>query len=291
MAVTDLRTPARLVDLGALDAEQILLVHNAEQTQYDTAAFDPEGKHLRFYRRGFSVWSGFPGAGKTTLIRQTICQMLLRDRPVFLASLEEDWHAVLVRLAATAAGVLEPSVTQLKAFLHSFGALLFLWTEEGSASWKKLLDHIRLLADGEGLQHAFIDSLMCLDVANDDFEAQRHVANQLAVTARATRCHIHLVAHPRKLVSSDQEPDLNDVAGAREIGGLADNVVFIRRMKDSRPYGSGNDCTPMAVSIRKQRHFDGSVGDVTGWFHRQQRQFHVEQFSQPTRYLPDWAYE
>ena len=60
--------------------------------------------------------------------------------------------------------------------------------------------------------------------------------------------HIYLVAHPRKLISSGQAPDLNDVAGAREIGGLADNVLFVRRAKDEamRP-----DCivTPMGVSV------------------------------------------
>ena len=103
------REPAKLVDLDTIDAEQLLMVYQAEQALYDTAAFDPAGAYMRFYPRGFTVWSGFPGAGKTTLIRQTICQMLQHGRSVFLASLEEDYRAILIRLAATAAGVQMPT--------------------------------------------------------------------------------------------------------------------------------------------------------------------------------------
>lgn len=283
------REPAKLIDLEAIDAEQLLLVYQAEQSLYDCGAFDPQGKYMRFYPRGFTVWSGFPGTGKTTLIRQTICQLLQKGRAVFLASLEEDYRAVLIRLAATAAGVQMPTKMHVEAFLHCYARQLFLWGEEGNAPYRRLLERIRQLSDGEGIHHAFIDSLMCLDVANDDFEQQRIVANQMAITARATRCHLHLVAHPRKLISSSQEPDLNDVAGAREIGGLADSVLFVRKL-DGANYAPGSEETPMGVSVKKQRHFDGGLGDVKGWFNRTHRQFHVEQFSKTTRYLPDWAF-
>lgn len=291
MGVTQLQeTQARIVDLSAIDAEQLLLVWRAEQSRFDTAAFDPAGNHIRFYPRGFTVWSGFPGAGKTTLIRQTICQLLAADRNVFLASLEEHWQAILIRLAATAAGVQEPTARHLQAFLGRYGAQLMLWQEEGHAPLRRLVRRIEELNQSDGLNHAFIDSLMCLDVANDDFDAQRRAANALAITARQQSIHVHLVAHPRKLVSSEQEPDLNDVAGAREIGGLADNVLFVRRLKDQRPYAAEAQETPMGIAIRKQRHFDGRVGDIGGWFNRAQRQFHPEQGMPATRYLPEWAY-
>jgi twinkle protein len=149
---------------------------------------------------------------------------------------------------------------------------------------------IRELAD-KGTRHVIIDSLMCLDIANDDTEAQRKFANLLANTARASNIHIHLVAHPRKLQSSDQELDLNDVAGAREIGGIADNVIFVRRTKAKDGYTYSADVTPMCISIRKQRHFTGALGDANGWLHRKFKQFSIDQFaSQPIRYLPDDAF-
>lgn len=287
MGVTQISQTVTPIDLQTLDADQLLLVYQAEQALYDTGAFDPAGRHMRFFPRGFTVWSGFPGAGKTTLIRQTICQLLQKGRRVFLASLEEDYRGILIRLAATAAGVQEPNKLHVESFLHCYSDQLILWPTEGLAAYRQLLGFIATIP---GLHHAFIDSLMCLDVANDDFDAQRIAARAMAQVARKYACHIHLVAHPRKLVSSSQEPDLNDVAGAREIGGLADNVLFVRKLEDPKNYTPGQQQTPMGVSIRKQRHFDGGLGDVKGWFHRDQRQFHVEQFAQPTRYLPEWAF-
>lgn len=281
---------AVLLDLERLDGKQLLAQHEARNARFATAPFDPEGKTLRFYPGGVTIWSGFPGAGKTTLLRQMICHTLARGSSVFLASLEEDPNDVLVKLAATAAGAAMPNPHQMQWFIDAFAPRFRLWGIIGIARHLKLLAIIRKLAS-EGVRHAFIDSLMCLDIPNDDYEAQRQFANLLAVTARAARIHLHLVAHPRKLVSADQELDLNDVAGTREIGGIADNVLFVRRSTSQPDYAANAEVTPMCVGIRKQRHYNGALGNVAGWFHRNLRQFHVEQWPQgPTRYLPEDAY-
>lgn len=279
-----------LLNLEKLDGKQLLAQNAARHAKYATTPFDPEGKTIRMYPGGVTIWSGFPGAGKTTLLRQMICHTLARGSSVFLASLEEDPNDVLVRLAATAAGATEPSAHQLQWFIDAYSARFRLWGIIGIARHLRLLAVIRKLAT-QGIKHAFIDSLMCLDIANDDYEAQRQFANLIAVTARAARIHLHLVAHPRKLVSAENELDLNDVAGAREIGGIADNVLFVRRSTSQGEYAANAEVTPMCVGIRKQRHFNGALGNVTGWFNRNWRQFHVEQFpSGPARYLPEDAY-
>lgn len=96
------------------------------------------------------------------------------------------------------------------------------------------------------------------------------------------------MAHPRKLISAQQEPDINDIAGAKEIAGIADNVIFIRRAKDESAH---RDARPMIVAIKKQRYGEGELGDIVGWFQRELRQFHIAQFPEgPTRYLPEDAY-
>ncbi len=131
---------------------------------------------------------------------------------------------------------------------------------------------------------------MCLDVSNNDWEGQRQFANALVRTVRNSGCHVHLVGHPRKLVSSDQEPDQNDVAGSADIGRLADNVLFVRKPKLDM-VNSNPGVTPMKVSILKQRHGTGATGDCVGWFDRAQKQFKLDQFQHhATRYLPKEAY-
>lgn len=274
------------LDIQNWDGKQLLGAYKARHARFGTTPFDPSGDMLRLFPGGMTIWSGYPGAGKTTLLRQFVCHCLARGSSVFLASLEEEPEDVLSHLAATAAGCMEPSNHQMQWLIDAFGAKLKLWGRAGMSSSEEVLAAIGGCAK-LGVKHAIVDSLMCLDVANDDFEAQRQFARKLAAVARVARIHTHLVAHPRKLVSADQELDINDVAGAREIAGLADNVIFVRRKKDETP----SDSSPMMIAIRKQRHGSGWLGNIQGWFHRNLRQFHAEQFANgPTRYLPEDAY-
>lgn len=281
--------PNLLIDIANLDGKQLLENYRAKRAKFATAPFDPEGHQFRFYPGGVTIWSGFPGAGKTTLLRQFVCHTLHRGSSVFMASLEDDPQDVLVDLASTAAGQVEPDCHQMQWFIDAYAERLRVWGKIGVTQHLQLLATIRHAAK-QGIRHAVIDSLMLLDISNDDLEAQRKFAALLAAIAKADKIHVHLVAHPRKLISADQELDLNDVAGAREIGGIADNVLFVKRSTDKGHYDPSADVTPMTVGIRKQRHFMGGLGDVKGWFHRHKRQFTLDQFGQITRYLPDHAY-
>lgn len=277
-----------LVEVTQFDGKTLLEAYVKRQSRYATVPFDPAGEMLRLYPGGVTIWSGFPGAGKTTLLRQFVCHCLARGSSVFLASLEEDPENVLVNLAAVASGCEMPNAHQVQWLIDTFGERFRLWGRIGLAQHRELLQVIRGLA-AFGVKHAVIDSLMCLDIANDDFEAQRNFANLVSATAREMRIHIHLVAHPRKLISADQELDINDVAGARELGGIADNVIFVRRAKNESPTADG--MTPMIIAVRKQRHGSGATGNISGWYHRHLKQFHVEQFPpRATRYLPEDAY-
>lgn len=273
------------LDIEQWDGKTLLEAYKARHSKFGTTPFDPDGNLLRLYPGGLTIWSGYPGAGKTTLLRQLVCHCLARGSSVFVASLEEEPEDVLQHLTATAAGCTEPTAHQVQWLIDAFGSRLRLWGRAGMTSGDDVLAAIGGCAR-MGSKHAIVDSLMCLDVANDDFEAQRQFARKLAAVARVARMHIHLVAHPRKLISADQELDINDVAGARELAGLADNVVFVRRKRNESP----GDSSSMLISVRKQRHGSGSLGDVVGWFHRNYKQFNVDQFAQPIRYLPEDAY-
>ncbi len=274
-------------DIQTWDAKELAEKCLARRAQYGTTPFDPEGAVVRLYGGGLTVWSGYPGAGKTTLLRQLVCHCLARGSSVFLASLEEDPADLLFRLAGTAAGREEPTPHQFQWLIDAYGPRLRVWGRAGTAASDEMLYAVG--ACGKlGSRHAVIDSLMCLDVANDDLEAQRQFTRKLAAVARVARVHVHLVAHPRKLISADQELDINDVAGAREIAGLADNVIFVRRAKQETIQA---ERSPMIISVRKQRHFNGWIGDIPGWFQRDMRQFHLSQFPEgPTKYLPEDAY-
>lgn len=278
-----------LLDMASLDGKQLLADYEQEMACYATTPFDDHGERLRLYPCGVTLWSGFPGAGKTTILRQLACHLLQRNHGVFFASLEEHPRHLLVRLAMTAAGTEHLNAHQMQWFIDAYGDRLRIWSKVGLAKHRSLLAVIRKLA-AAGMTHAFVDSLMKLDIPTQDWEGQRTFANLVAATAQQTHTHIHLVAHPKKPPVKDEEPDTNDVGGARELGGIADNIVFVRRSKreGENPLAP---TTGMRITIAKQRHGFGSLGDITGWFHRPMRQFHVDQFPvQAMHYLPADAY-
>jgi twinkle protein len=277
-----------ILDLNGQNVNELRDAYVRKQAGYSTTPFDPLGHRLRLFPGGITIWSGFPGSGKTTLLRQLTCHLLHSGQGVFFASLEEDPRDLLVRVAGVAAGRETPTEADLEWFLFDNASRLKVWGVIGLAHHQQILATIRVLAR-HGIRHAIIDSLMCLDVNSTDWEAQRQFATALAATARLSGTHIHLVAHPRKLVSADQAPDINDVAGSADLGRLADNVVFVRRATNEATISG--EATPMAIAVRKQRHGTGSTGDITGWFHRGFRQFHVDQFAAaPIQYLPPEAY-
>lgn len=278
-----------LFDLARQNAGQLLATFTKARESYATSPFDTTGQRLKFYRKGYTIWSGYPGAGKTTALRQLVCHLLHTDQRVFVASLEEHPVDVIVQLAGVAFGCEIPSEHQLQWFIDYYAERLKIWGVTGAASHTEILGTVQMLAEKQGVTQALIDSLMCLDVNSQDFEAHRKFSNLLNAVTIDSNIHLHLVAHPRKAISVEQEPDLNDVAGGADYARLAHNVGFIRRGK-----GVALDAflSPMMVAIRKQRYGSGFIGDITGWFNRRIRQFKLDQFDQiPTQYLPKSAYE
>lgn len=279
---------AVLLDIAAQDPAAMLREYRAKLAKYVTTPFDPEGQKIRFYPGGYSLWSGFPGAGKSTILRQSICHWLNGNHGVFVASLEEHPRDLLIRLAGTAFGVDLPSETQLEWFCSYYANRLRIWGMVGVSSHRKILGTIQELAK-QGVTQCVVDSLMKLDVDNEGLEAQRNFSNLLFAVCQTSQVHVHLVAHPRKAQANDQDVHLNDVGGAKEIPAGADNVLFVRRGGEQQ---FDESICAMKVSIRKQRHFTGAQGDAVGWFHRRMRQFKLDQFDTfPTQYLPREAYE
>lgn len=285
---TTFREPRQvLFDLTKKNAAELLAEFTKAREGYVTSPFDPEGRKLRFFRKGYTIWSGYPGAGKTTALRQLQCHLLNQKQKVFVGSFEEHPVDVIVQLAGVCFGREVPSVEQLQWFIDFYANDLRIWGITGVAKHREILGTIQDLAR-EGVSQMFIDSLMCLDINSQDFEAQRLFANLISSVSIESNIHVHLVAHPRKAVSVDQEPDLNDVAGGADYGRLAHNVCFVRRGKAP---AVNPDLSPMQIAVRKQRYTPAYHGEITGWFNRRLRQFKVDEFDQqPTQYLPKQAY-
>ena len=278
----------KLFDMATADAVEMISSYSSKLTQFETAPINLDGQLLKFYDGGYTVWSGYPGNGKTTILRQLVCHLLAHGKGVFAAHLEEEPGDSLIRTAGVAFGTLLPTPNQLQCFLDWYAGSYRVWGIMGLCPHKELFGTIQDLAD-KGIKHFIIDSLMCLDIQSDNYEAQRVFSVALSTLARSKKIHIHLVAHPRKVMSADQDPDLNDIAGSADLGRLADNVLFVRRGKEAPAMP---ECTAVQVVIKKQRHDPSFHGSIYGWYSTRIRQFTLDQWqSTPPQYLPKEAYE
>lgn len=287
-ALTDIPEAAAF-DPADTNVRDLRAEFHRRQLNFDTAPFDPNGDKFRLFPGGITIWSGYPGTGKTTLLRQLACHLLHRGRGVYFASLEERPDDALMRLMQTAAGSLDPTEHQMQWMLDAYAERLRFWGMIGQARADLVIASIRSSVR-DGIRHAIVDSLTCLEIGGSDWDGQRGLANKLAALAVSAGIHIHLVAHPRKPAQPGGLPDLADVAGSSDLVRLADNVVFVQRAADAES-GNFNDATGMKILVRKQRHGTGMCGSIETWFHRAHRQMQASQWwDGPTRYLPDDAY-
>lgn len=281
-------TPEKILfDAGKQTPKEMIDAYTKRRAEFDTVPLDVEGNVIRLYRGQWTIFSGYTGTGKTTYLRELVCKLLKAGKAVFVATLEADPEDYLVELAATAAGVEAVNEAQLTTFLATYGAQIKIWGIIGESDHRKLLATVRELAK-QGLDYAVIDSLMMLDVEEDDIDAQRKFAALLTASAITTKVHIVLVAHPKKPMDPDAPPTVHNVSGSAKLVNLTFNVLFIRRGPPVQ--GQSENITQMQLHILKQRT-RGLVGEITGCFYRHHNQFHLDAFAQtPNFYLPEKMY-
>lgn len=292
----EVRPESDVFQLNNLNFKDLRTRYRERYRSFSTCPADPFGEKLRFYPGGYTIWSGEPGAGKTTLLRQMVCHLLRGPTPqgVFVASLEETPENVFLHHACCALGTENPSADGLEWCADVWLEHLNIWNysaKDSDAEHARLFAAIRVLARDRHVRHAVIDSFMCLDVAENDVEAQRKFSIKLTQTCHLAGIHLHLVAHPRKKQRADAPLTQDDVAGSANLARKADNICFVRRSANEHEV-STPAATPMLVSVMKQREPPGRTCDLHGWYNRELKQFSQDQFQEfPTLYLPKSAYE
>jgi hypothetical protein len=261
-----------LFDAGQQTPKEMLDAYTARRANFDSIPLDITGDVVRLYKGQWTIFSGYTGTGKTTYLRQLVCHLLKAGKSVFVATLESDPEDYLIELAATAAGVEVVTEQQLAVFLAAYGAKIKLWGIVGVADHRKILATVRALAK-EGLDYAVLDSLMMLDIEEDDIDEQRKFAGLLTASSITTGVHIVLVAHPKKPMDPDAAPTVHNVSGSSKLVNLAYNVLFIRRGPPVP--GQDKNITGMELHVLKQRT-RGLVGELKGYFYRHHNQFHLD---------------
>ncbi len=243
-----------------------------------------------------SVWTGINGHGKSQFLGQIILHAIKQGARVCIASLEIKPKRLLMRLTRQASALAEPSKEYIRAIHEWYEDKLWLFDLVGTAKSRRLLEVFLYARQRYGIDVFVIDSLMKLDIAEDDYKAQKAFMELLCDFKNEHNCHVHIVIHPRKSANELQPPGKLDNKGTGAISDLADNCFTIWRNKEKEAFkqkqSSGIELTVTELKrlnesdclwcCDKQRNGDWE-GRFGFWFHGESLQYLSKPEQKPMR--------
>ncbi|MGM9454750.1 toprim domain-containing protein [Legionella bozemanae] len=243
-----------------------------------------------------SVWTGINGHGKSQFLGQVILHSMKQGAKVCIASLEIKPKRLLMRLTRQAGALAGPSEDYIRAIHEWYSDKLWLFDLVGTAKSQRLLEVFLYARQRYGIDVFVIDSLMKLDIAEDDYKAQKAFIEQLCDFKNQHNCHIHLVVHPRKSTDELQPPSKLDNKGTGAISDLADNCFTVWRNKEKEGIAQ-KQISGYTLSTKEQEKLDlpdclwkcdkQRNGDWEGrlgfWFDKSTLQYLEASHHKPTR--------
>lgn len=189
------------------------------------------GKVL-FRPNEISIWTGINGHGKSQMLGQILLNMMHAGAKTCVASLELKPKKFLQRLTRQASAMRFPAPGYIRNIHEWYSDKLWLFNLTGNAQHERLIEVFKYAYQRYGVDTFVIDSFMKLDVAEDDYKAQKSVIEQLCDFKNQFDCHIHIVVHPRKGADEHTMPNKLDMKGTGAITDLADNCFTVWRNKN-----------------------------------------------------------
>lgn len=246
--------------------------------------------------RRWSIWSGPTFAGKTNFLRFLMLWALQKGERVLFASLEEDPEEVLAEFIYMAACTRDGLNSQFVDWcVEHWDERLWIFNHTGFISPEVILGAACFAAENYGVTHVVIDSLMKLDMKKDDYDGQRRLGNTLDRVCRQHNIHIHIVIHPKKMPSSTDLMDMNDIEGAKDLVSQGHTVATVQRVPFDSPVrvkqlkDFAEDATTL-FQLWKQRGKNNRIGRLALYYHNSSRQWLMNRGDAPIQFLPADAF-
>jgi len=181
-----------------------------------------------------TVWSGRNGAGKSTVLSQSIVDLAGKGVKSCIYSgemLPEDYLEWAVA-QHTKNG--NPSDFMFTKSIEWMEGKIYVLDTIKNLTPKELFDNFEYAARRYGVTHFVIDSLMKIRLSGqDENRAQCDFLNEMTLFAQKLRVHVHLVAHPRKTENDNDLLGKVDIKGSSGITDFANNVIFMSRVSET----------------------------------------------------------
>lgn len=205
--------------------------------------FLPKDFPFDFRPAEVTLWTGYSGHGKTVNLTHCAVDFASQGHRVCIASLEIKPARTLRTVLRQAIGRSKPVLPDGRPDLALFERAIewaddrfFIYDHVGTAYVDDVLAAFAYAAKRFGVTHFIVDSLMRLDVHEEDTERQKQVMNALVAFAQQYDVHVHLVAHAKKpdavkRPETKYPPRKHDVLGSVHLTNLAHNVIIVWRHK------------------------------------------------------------
>jgi len=220
-------------------------------------------------KRRLNLWTSATGHGKSTIIRELVCDHLNNGRAVGAVFLEESPEQTVDDLISLKLGkpvskikaqrvlnelrskknkplidevsdtLTEEEYNQAKAEISS--KPLYLYDHIGNANINNIINRLEYMAMGLDCQVIFLDHITLLgnmllssgsDFGNDERLVLDSVMKKLREIIERTDVTIHVIAHIKKTDKNVDEGDrinLSDLRGSGSLGQISDNVFALER--------------------------------------------------------------
>jgi twinkle protein len=195
-----------------------------------------------------TIWSGRNSAGKSTLLNQVFLRLAESNIKGCIASFEMPVVRYLGWMARQYTGKAYPENWQVKEFTSWLSGKTYILNSLDSLTPAVILDTFEYASRRYGVKHFLIDSLMKVSFpGKEELKEHKLFINQLTSFAHKFKCHVHLVAHPRKGGRDSDRPGKVDIMGTGDITNLADNVLIMHRPDEEEKEASLNNLDMFAM--------------------------------------------
>ena len=224
-----------------------LKMSEVKKPKIDLADFIPSGiplidkRGLGFRRGHVSVWTGFRGCGKSSLLNMLVLNAAQKEYKSALWTGELTDDMVKQWLYLQAAGkqhnrkygttdyyfTPDSVAAKIDPWIDKY---LWLFNNKYGDNFMQISEQVRRLKDEENIDCVFLDNLMVLnfrELDQDKYERQGALLQRLEDLAKELNIHIHLVAHPNK---SSGYLRIDNISGSGDISNKADNVFILSRI-------------------------------------------------------------
>ena len=214
--------------------------------KFDVGDYIPSGVKqiddlmIGFKRKHVTVWSGYRGCGKSSLLNMLILNGANYGYKSALWTGEMDAAEEKSWLYMQAAGKQYNKETK-NGFYYTpesvcdkidpwIDKYFWIFNNEYKNNFNQIMDEVRGLKKRENIDFIILDNLMTLDIDDldgDKNDRQKNLMYTLTCLAKEMNIHIHIVAHPNK---SGTFLRPNNISGSGHIPDLAQNVFILHRI-------------------------------------------------------------